>query len=419
MQSFIESLKEVVYEVEQTGGDPLEKLVPSPTMTQRLREYAVQRLREAPDATDGHALHGYLFEEFNEGFFDEGIRVVNIYLARLGITDPADLEDILQRVVDNRLDEHVFRDHGPREQRVDTAEDAIVASAQEVWEEGGSSTSRAYAFARQRLLITWDYRHDRWQTTNLGRFFLELNLFQATCFLLTIDMVLSTGQHDFRHLSQTQLEPLLQPQESRTPHLIPLHRETLQRMGVLRGEDWYDEANLTPVGRAVLEQILSSDNLLRDTAVLLLQSEELGLAYSGFEAEMQRLNDALESPLIDDTNRQSIRNVLALWRQGQFADGLRILFPSIEAIINSLLRSIGEEPARHRGWRSKAEVLAEHDLISADVASALDVIASRNAMLHGDFVPPEPEYALPICQLATMYLRRLLSDAVVPRDSET
>jgi len=45
MQSFIEHLKEVVYEVEQTGGDPLEKLVPSPSMTQRLREYASWRFR--------------------------------------------------------------------------------------------------------------------------------------------------------------------------------------------------------------------------------------------------------------------------------------------------------------------------------------------------------------------------------------
>ncbi len=67
MLSFIERLKDIVYEVEQTGGDPLE-LLPSPHLVQQLRAHALKTIEEIPSA-QGHRFSGFLLEEFNEGFF--------------------------------------------------------------------------------------------------------------------------------------------------------------------------------------------------------------------------------------------------------------------------------------------------------------------------------------------------------------
>lgn len=337
MLSFIERLKNVIYEVDQNGGDTLEKQIPDPALVQRLREHTVNRLRDVPEASGGR-IFGFLLEEFNEGFFDEGVRASLIFLARLGITESSQVEKILRGAIDQRIIGFVrshWREEAPFEAS-QTFEGRLATSVSLIWEAGGTEVSQTYTFARQRALIAWDYTRNRWYVTNLGRFFLELNPFQATCFLLTVDTVLSTGDRDFRHISRSQLAVLLDTKQF-DPDFILLHRATLINMGILVESGSPDRPSVTSLGKVVLERVLGGDNLMMDTVILLLQSEERGFPYVGQEIEVQKLEEMLNSHLVDEANRHSIRNAINLGHQGQYLDGLRILFPCIEGVINLLL----------------------------------------------------------------------------------
>lgn len=189
MLSFTERLKDIIYEVEQTGGDPLERLLPLPHFVQQLKAYALKTIEEIP-SVQTHRVSGFLLEEFNEGFFDEGIRVSIIFLNRIGITANKQIEQILKTVIKRRIlnrfapvnDRHFDEDQ-------ENIEDALVMSVAEIWENGGAEITRAYTFAKQRALISWDYRENHWKVTNLGRFFLELNAFrQFVSFLRLISV---------------------------------------------------------------------------------------------------------------------------------------------------------------------------------------------------------------------------------------
>lgn len=410
MLSFIEQLKDIIYEVEQTGGDPLERLLPSPYLVQLLRAYALKTIGEIP-STQSYRISEFLLEEFNEGFFDEGIRVSIIFLNKLGITDSKRIEETLKSVVKRRILNWLDFTKAKHFEKgnSENVEDALITFVTEIWEDGGTEVSRAYTFAKQRALISWDYRENHWIVTNLGRFFLELNTFHAICFLLTVDICLSTGRHDFRHLSRDRLQNILEPQSEKYFHLIPIHRWNLQWMGILSEGHHPDELSLTPLGKKALEYVLSENNLMIDTVILSLQAEEQGLAYSGSQLEIQKLEDVLNSPLIDDVDRMSIQNALTLCKSRQYLDGLKILFPCIEGIINRMLQDMGEHPDKYPGWKKKVDYLDSKGVIPPDVAKAIEIITSRNKTLHGQFVPPDPEYAYPLIQMAIIYLHRILS----------
>jgi len=402
MLSFTERLKDIIYEVEQTGGDPLERLLPSPHLVQELKAYALKTIEEIP-SVQSRRVSRFLLEEFNEGFFDEGIRVSIIFLNRIGITANKQIEQILKTVIKRRIlnrfapvnDRHFDEDQ-------ENIEDALVMSVAEIWENGGAEITRAYTFAKQRALISWDYRENHWKVTNLGRFFLELNAFQAICFLLTIDICLSTGRHDFHHISRDQLRRVLELESG--VYSIPIHNWNLQWMGVLS-----EKYCLTSLGKKALEYVLSENNLMMDTVILSLQAEEQGLTYTGLQSEFQKLESILNSPLIDEADRSSIRNVLTLCKNGQYLDGLKILFPCIEGVINKILQGIGEQPDKYPGWKKKVDYLEFKGVIPPDVAKAIEIITSRNKTLHGQFTPPDPEYVYPLFQMAVIYLRRILT----------
>lgn len=410
MLSFIERLKDIIYAIERTGGDPLERLLPSPHLVQQLRAHALKTIEERA-STQGHRISRFLLEEFKEGFFDEGVRVSIIFLNRVGITDNKRIEEALKSVVKRRilnwLDPMKARHFEERDS--ENVEDALITSVSEVWEDGGTEVSRAYTFAKQRALISWDYRENHWTVTNLGRFLLELNAFHAICFLLTTDICISTGRHDFRHLSRDQLQNILEPKYDRRFHLIPIHRWNLQWMGILSEGHRPYEISLTPLGKKALEYVLSENNLMIDTVMLFLQAEEQGLTYSGLQLEIQKLEGVLNSPLIHDADRKSIQNALTLCKSRQYLDGLKILFPCIEGVINKMLQEMGEQPDKYRGWKKKVEYLESKGVIPPDVAKAIEIITSRNKTLHGEFAPPDPEYAYPLFQMAIIYLHRILS----------
>jgi hypothetical protein len=195
MLSFTEQLKELIQDVETRGGSPVQKISPPPELMLKLKGYVIKRLREQPEPLSQN-LEFFLLEEFNEGFFEEGIRVCLIHLGEMGITDQEEVSHILHKVIDRRLemmlgkgDERHRSTHYADKISID---DALVQSVGYVWEEYGSEHTILYNFAKQRFLIVWDYQRNRWQTTGLGRFLLELKPLQVISLLLTVDLTFTS-----------------------------------------------------------------------------------------------------------------------------------------------------------------------------------------------------------------------------------
>jgi hypothetical protein len=153
---------------------------------------------------------------------------------------------------------------------------------------------------------------------------------------------------------------------------------------------------------------LDKDNPLRDAASVLIATEEVGDTFKGSATEIKDVVALIsESGLVDDANRESINTGVQLYFSGKYLDSLRVLYPSIEAIINNMLNRAGQQPEQFRGLVEKARWLEQNGCVPPDVSNAVEIFTIRNRVLHGNFSPPE-DYVFPLCLLAFRYLRRLL-----------
>jgi hypothetical protein len=409
MLNFIEALKQVVADVQATGGAVVERSYPSPDLVRRLKEYAIRRIAETKPR------QWVILDWFTEGFFDEYVRVCVVHLRKLTLEDGELHYRVLTKVIDRVLSEGV-RDRDWT-QRKDELEEQLAFSLAEIWDQLGDEQTLAYTFAKERWLIAWDYQESHWKPTGLGLFFLELSPIQAATFLLSVDTLFSAGERDYRHIGADVLRRLPQlPKRSSgfDFHLMPPHRDALLRLGILQVEDNDGRPNLTegltPVGKIVISRVLEQDNPLRDAAARLIETEELGGTYRDSKSEFRDLLTLVrQTELADDANRQSVIESAQLYDNRQYLASLRVLYPSIEAIVNSMITRAGEKPDGFRGLVEKARWLEQRGHIPPDVSNAVEVFTGRNRVLHGNFSPPD-DYVFPLCLLAFRYLRRLLTE---------
>ncbi len=413
MLSFVEALKQIIANVQTTGGAVIERSFPSPSLVQRLREHAVRLLSE----NGGRSY--VLGEWFSEGFFDEYVRVCVVHLYKLGIVE----DDRIYRILAKVIEETVLSAGGgeastagqTREPR--DFDEQLARSLGYIWEDMGDEQTYMYTTAQSRWLIAWDYQKSQWKVTGLGQVFMELSPVQAAIFFLSTDIVFNTGQFDFHHVSRDMLLHIQSRQDGKEEpfyHFPPLLRDLLIRLGILlqdlEGDEEDSHRHVTPVGQLVLHTVLSPDNPFRDTALAIIQTEEVGGTFNELTSETNeilRLIDQID--LVDEANRESIRTSIELHHAKKSLDALRVVYPSIEAIMNMMLIKTGEAPERFNGLVVKAQYLGQRGIIPPDIAHGVEVFTGRNRVVHGNFSPPEDCASL-LCPVAFYYLGRLLTE---------
>ena len=407
MLSFVDALKQIIANIQATGGVVIERSFPPPRLLQQLREYAVQRLTETTSM--------YLLDDwFTEGYFDEYVRVSVVYLHKLGISDDDRIYHLLMKVIDSAAKEG--RDEEDYQKQKDF-ERHLAFSLKEIWDNLGDEQTYLYTIAQGRWLIAWDYGVSRWKATGLGRMFMELSPFQAAIFFLSIDILFATGKRDFRHISSDVLRHLQSPQpdpDSDELEFLPYHyRNLLTRLGILFQDsrnDPLDNFRVTPIGQTVLRAVLSEDNPFRDTALAIIRTEEVGGTFNESASEIDEIFHLVNQiDLVDEVNRESIHTSIQLYHARKYLNSLRVVYPSIEAIVNMMLIKAGEVPERFSGLVAKVQCLEQRGIIPQDVSQAMEVFTGRNKVVHGNFSPPE-DYVFPLCLLAFRYLRRLLTE---------
>lgn len=250
--------------------------------------------------------------------------------------------------------------------------------------------------------------------------FMELSPIQAAIFFLSIDTLFATGKRDFHHISSDVLRHLHSPQpdaeDSEEPfELLPYpHQNLLARLGVLFidfGGEPQEPIHVTPIGQTVLRVVLSEDNPYRDAALAIIRTEEVGGTSNESASEIDEILRLVnQTDLVDRVNRESIQTSVEFYRTGKYLNSLRVVYPSIEAIINMMLIKAGEAaPEYFSGLVAKVQCLERRGIIPYDISQAMEVFTGRNKVVHGNFSPPE-DYVFPLCLLAFRYLRRLLTE---------
>lgn len=413
MLSFVEALKRIIANVATTGGAAVERSFPSPELVQKLREYTMRLLA----ANVGRS---YVLDEwFTEGFFDEYVRVCVIYLLKLGITGDDHIYRLLTGVIDAVA---VLADDGKTSAFLWTGDpqdfdERLARSLHSIWENMGDEQTYLYTTAQSRWLIAWDYQKSRWKATGLGQVFMELSPIQAAIFFLSTDVIFATGRFDFHHVSSDMLRRLQSHQDDSEESLTllpPLLRDLLARLGILfldeEERDPWVHIHVTPVGQLILSTVLSPENPFRDTALAIIRTEEVGGTFNELASEINEILRLVnQTDLVDEANRESIRTSTQLYHSQRSLEALRVAYPSLEAIMNTMLTRAGEVPERFNGLVAKAQYLGQRGIVPHDIAYGVEVFTGRNRVVHGNFSPPEDCASL-LCPVAFYYLRRLLTE---------
>lgn len=412
MLTLTECIKQIITDIEITGGAVIERITPSANLLQELRSYAIQQIRTS---TNQHA-NSIILEWFTEPLFDEYVRVCVVHLHKLGISDDAETSLYIKRVIDGHVSQENL--YPPSQHDKQDFDGYMTFSLFEIWEQMGDEQTQAYSHAQKRALIAWDYRRSYWKATSLGRMFLELSPVQAIMLLLSIDTLFSTGRTDLHHINPASLQNVLETHQEATETWISAsHLNILAQFGIL--QHWYKDPFsyedpgrilLTPVGYTILKRVVSDDNPFRDVAQSLIEAEQMGETFHETSSEIQAILLLVsQNELSSVDNQRRIVSSAEQYRNGNYLESITLLYPSIEAILDAMLRKQGQNPLGFNGMQNKAEWLGSRSIIPADVAGAIEVFTGRNKIVHGNYVPPA-DYVSPLCQLAFRYLRRLLTD---------
>jgi hypothetical protein len=179
-----------------------------------------------------------------------------------------------------------------------------------------------------------------------------------TVFLLSIDMLFATGEYDFHHISHDVLRRLqsLKPDDEMQfiERLDDPHRTLLMRLGIFiqvkpdidleRSSAHLDgHVQVTPIGQMVLNAVLSENNVYRDVALAFIQAEEVGETFNVAASEIGEMVDLVnQSDLVDQANRELIQLSVQHYRAKECLASCRIIFPTIEAIAETMLTRAGE-----------------------------------------------------------------------------
>ena len=412
MLSFVDAIKRTIATIESTGGEVIERTFPSSGLLQRLREYAIQCMRSSTG--------GYHAEDwFWGGYFEEHVRACVISCHKLGIVEDDRMYHLLTKVIHAVLGGHagIVEDQERFDQQ-------LVRLQEIVWHECGDEQTYVYTVADSRWLITWDYQKSQWKATGLGRLFMDLAPLEAGIFLLSIDTLFATGEYDFHHISRDVLHRLqsLKPDDEMQflQRLFDSHYTLFTRLGIFirvapgvdqerSSAEPEDHVQVTPIGQAVLDAVLSEQNFYRDAALSIVRTEEVGGTFSESAAEIGEMVRLVnQSDLVDQVNRNALDTSVQLFYSRKYLASFKAIYPSIEAVLEQVLIRAGVSEQLD-GIIEKAKRLSRQGNIPPDVAGVMEIFAkARNKVAHGNISPPD-EDAFPLCLLAFRYLRRLLT----------
>ena len=268
-----------------------------------------------------------------------------------------------------------------------------------------------YEFSVDHNLISWNPQENKYCLTNISRYFIQLSSFEAIIFLISLEITFGR-ENDSRYLNKQILGDLLSESKG------SVHRSgrrisrpnILSLFGIIDGSHY---SHLTDFGLRVLEKLQTSLHLLIDLHLFLTESE-----ISGFQVPIKNEEDSAihnvantaQSTILSNSQKESISTIIKLYENEQFLDCLRIFYSNIESILNDQLLKIGESPSTFRGMRNKIEKLEKESIFSSKLSSWLEVVTSRNKIIHSNINENDSSVLKPLIDIVCSFWIKLICE---------
>ena len=259
-----------------------------------------------------------------------------------------------------------------------------------------------YDLLEEHGLIAWDPERTNWTLTTLGAYAKDLRPFSLLLFLLSIQLSLSRQRRRGRYLTPAVLRHLIAAGPGQRLQRRENPPYSLVLFGVVEMDEDH-ERSVTDFGFQLLTAVQEKETELRDLVLLLLELEAHGFKVP--EAQLELGDDVLAAL---GPHRPSLAEVERLANLGRFLQALKLLFPTIEAFLNSLLEEEGRSPSDFRGMRQKYEELTRAGRISRQIGYWGEVFVARNKILHGNIRDDNDNLCEPLYRLVARFLATLV-----------
>jgi hypothetical protein len=268
-----------------------------------------------------------------------------------------------------------------------------------------------YEFATEHQLATYDTTSRRWRLSSIGQYVLQLSPFELIVFLCALEVTFARKSTGSRYLNQQTLETL-----SKVQAVDDVRSSRRERLSMsLR---WYgivdtttEEPLITDFGIRILVKTSANLDVLRDVIMLSTESEVGGFHFLGSTDVIEQVKERTRTSrsLIQD-QRESVETAVNLFMTGHYLDSLRIFYSNIEAVLNLDLMKIGLRPEDFAGMKPKLEKLEKEKVLSSKLSSWLEVVTSRNKVLHGNIVEDDAALVKPLFFFIGTFWNRLVEE---------
>ena len=239
-----------------------------------------------------------------------------------------------------------------------------------------------YEILGEHELIFWKTSVDAWALSNLGEYARKLSTFSLLLFLLGIEFNFARSNGRSRYPTKDLAAELMkgegQPASIRRSGLP----KALSWYGIVEGDHGHN-FHLSEFGHQLLGAALRRSDEMRDLVLLLTEVEHYGVKLSS-EDGAAIFEEELSSSLLSESEKTSLSTVLLLRRSGNTLDALRLIFPLIEATLNSALTSLSLSGAGQTGMRAKIDQLVKMGLLSPGLGNLTEIVVARNKSVHGN-----------------------------------
>jgi len=261
-----------------------------------------------------------------------------------------------------------------------------------------------YDLLEEHGLIAWGTVPKAWELTSLGRYAQGLAPFSLLLFLLGAQLSLGRERRGGRYLTRKLMGRLLKAGAGqsidRGEHL-PRH---LTLFGIVdRSDD--GEYFVSQFGYQLLTAAHEREAQIRDLIQLLLESE-----IHGFTLREPAFGAGEAAVAANATNNQSLAEAAKLAKAGKHLEALRLLYPSIEALLNSLIEEEGLSIKQLPGLHKKFEELIRIGRLPPRLGYWGEIVTSRNKIVHGNIRDGADDLCAPLYHFVAQFLLDLIQE---------
>jgi hypothetical protein len=409
---FVNHLKHILWSIGSVGGNPAVYVTPNHELLRKLRSYIFETASNHNIALDdGTRQRSHFFEDvLSTDRFERRIRYCAIKLREFGISDEEHF-DYISAALNITLEENTHGYKSPRRQVATTLQGLLVGKVAECFKGWYYPTEvQYYDVATEHQLAAFHYESQKWRLSSMDRYLLSLPSFEVIVFLCALEVILGRKGVGDRYLNSQSLSTLLLDTTESRLHMRDRVPRALYWFGIVDHEPSHQPA-ITGLGRSILRKV--SDNLdgLKDTILLLTESEVSGVRFAEDPDLISQIRERTRrSPNVIEDQKNSIESAVNLFVTGRYLDSLQIFYRNIEAVLNHALTIRGLHPDDFRGMNGKVQRLKRDRVLSSKVGTCGEIIASRNKVVHGNLVEEDAELVKPIFYLIGTFWVMLIDE---------